>query len=92
MRVGLALPHRQEATRIARPSDGSKAESDSLENLEEAFERRFSISIPNLSIANTSTSSGSFELIHRNHQKNFGKSEAAERVLRDLEHNRRYRD
>jgi len=30
MRVGLALPpSRQEATRIARPSDGSKAESDS---------------------------------------------------------------
>ena len=33
-----------------------------------------------------------FELIHRNHQQNFGKSEAAERVLCDFEHNRRYRD
>ena len=30
MRVGRALPHRaKKATRIARPSDGSKAESDS---------------------------------------------------------------
>ena len=35
MRVGLALPpSRQEATRIARPSDGSKAESDSARKAE----------------------------------------------------------
>jgi hypothetical protein len=33
-----------------------------------------------------------FELIDRDHQQNFGKSEIAERVLRDLEHNRRDRD
>jgi hypothetical protein len=51
------FPIRQEATRIARPSDGPKAIL--LENLEEAFVRKFSISIPNLSMANTSTSSGS---------------------------------
>jgi hypothetical protein len=33
-----------------------------------------------------------FELIDRDHQQNFCKSEVAERVLCDLEHNRRYRD
>jgi len=33
-----------------------------------------------------------FELIHRSHQQNLGKSETAERVLCDLEHKRRYRD
>jgi hypothetical protein len=33
-----------------------------------------------------------FELIHRSHEQNFRESEAAERVLCDPEHNRRYRD
>jgi hypothetical protein len=32
-----------------------------------------------------------FELIHRSHQQNFGQTKVAQRVLCDLEHNRRYR-
>ena len=64
MRVGLGSPpSRQEATRIARPSDGSKAEAIPLESLQEAFVRRFSISIPNLSKANTSPSSGGEDMM-----------------------------
>jgi len=33
-----------------------------------------------------------FDLINCSHQQYFGEGEVAERVVRNLEHNRRYRD
>ena len=60
MRVGLALPHRAKRPYAAHaPPTASRPKAILLENLEEAFVRRFSISIPNLFMPSTSTSSGS---------------------------------
>ncbi len=65
MRVSWALsitpkPHASHA-----PPTALRTEAILLENLEEAFVRKFSISIPNLSMASTSTSSGSEGTIWR---------------------------
>src|SRR5512133_3246977 len=59
MRVGRALPHRAKRLHASRaPPTALRPKAILLENLEEAYVRRSSISIPNWFVANTSTSSG----------------------------------
>jgi len=66
MRAGLALPQRAKRPHASHaPPTVLRLKAVLLEDLEKAFVRRFSISIPNLSIASTSISFGSEDTMWR---------------------------